>query len=466
MSKANKKMGYLVLTSLVVGNMIGSGIFMLPRQMAAVASPLGIMLAWILTGTGVLMIALVFGNLAVRRPDLTSGAQSHAFELFRNPKWKRLAGFIAVWSYWVANWAGNVSIITSFAGYLSVFFPVLNSKRIVFSLGSYTLGLGQLLTFIICSLLLWGVCLIIIQGVGGAGRINFVATAAKIIGFFLFIVVGLFAFQSSVMGEWYHPVVDTSGLEHGLLSQVNSAAIVTLWAFIGIESAMMFAGRAKSGKTVRAATISGLIISVCLYTTITILALGLIPKSKLLHSASPLADALNVVTGSGGSAVMALLALVCLFGSAIGWIMMSSEAPYQAAKNGLFLPFLAKVNKNGTPVLVLILTCCASQLFILSTLSGNIAAAYDFVVKVSTLAFLVQYFISPLFQLKLTITGATYETNSVAKRWFDGFIASLALTYACWIIKSGTEDWHVFVLSIGLFLLGFLLYPLMKYKRA
>ncbi|EUJ21949.1 putative arginine/ornithine antiporter YvsH [Listeria grandensis FSL F6-0971] len=217
--------------------MIGSGIFMLPRQMAEVASPLGIMLAWILTGTGVLMIALVFGNLAVRRPDLTSGAQSHAFELFGNPKLKRLAGFIAVWSYWVANWAGNVSIITSFAGYLSVFFPVLNSKTIVFTMGSYSLGVGQLLTFLVCSLLLWGVCLIIIQGVSGAGRINFIATAAKIIGFFLFIVVGLFAFQSSVMGEWYHPVVDTSGLEHGLLSQVNSAAIVTLWAFIGIESA-------------------------------------------------------------------------------------------------------------------------------------------------------------------------------------------------------------------------------------
>ncbi|WP_099220934.1 amino acid permease [Listeria costaricensis] len=464
MTTKQKKMGYLVLTSLVVGNMIGSGIFMLPRQMAEVASPLAILLAWSLTGLGVLMIALVFGNLAVKKPELTSGAQSHAYALFKNQKAKNMAGFIAVWSYWVANWAGNVSIITSFAGYLSVFFPVLNSDRVLFQAGGYTLREGQLLTFLVCSALLWGVALIISKGVSGAGKINLIATAAKVIGFFLFIVVAVFAFQSATMGEFYHPVMDASGLENGLLSQVNQAAIVTLWAFIGIESAMMFAGRAKSGRTIQLATVTGLGISVLLYIAISVLTLGLIPKSHLLGSASPLADALDSVIGSGGSAVMALLALVCLFGSAVGWVMMSAEAPHQAAKTGLFLPYLKKTNKNGTPIRSLVLTCLASQIFILSTLSGNIAFAYDFVVKVSTLAFLVQYFISPVYQLKLTVTGESYQNDRMSKRILDGVIAVLAICYSSWIIKSGTEDLTVFLLSVGLFLLGFVLYPFMRKK--
>ncbi|EUJ33559.1 putative arginine/ornithine antiporter YvsH [Listeria floridensis FSL S10-1187] len=457
-----RKMGFFILTALVIGNMMGSGIFMLPRQMAEVASPLATLLAWIFTGAGVLLIALVFGNLAVKRPDLTSGAQSHAYAFFNRPGAKHVAGFIAVWSYWVANWAGNVSLITSFAGYLSVFFPILNSKTTFVKMGEFTITEGQVLTFAVCTVLLWGIAFIISRGVSGAGKINLVATIAKVGGFFLFIIIAVFSFQSAKMGEFYHPVYNSAGLSEGLLSQVNSAAIVTLWAFIGIESAMMFAGRAKSGKTVRAATITGLIVAVMLYSLISILTLGLIPKENLIGSASPLADALNAVIGSGGSAVMATLALICLFGSAIGWIMMSSEAPHQAAKNGIFLPYLKKTNKNGTPVRSLVLTCIASQFFIFSTLSGDIAVAYDFVVKVSTLAFLVQYFISPIFQLKLVFTGSTYETSKLPKRITDGIIAFLALCYSLWIMKSGTENLTVFLLSIGLFLLGFVLYPLMR----
>ncbi|EUJ17054.1 amino acid permease-associated region [Listeria aquatica FSL S10-1188] len=108
------------------------------------------------------------------------------------------------------------------------------------------------------------------------------------------------------------------------------------------------------------------------------------------------------------------------------------------------------------------LTCLASQFFICSTLSGDIAVAYDFVVKVSTLAFLIQYFISPIFQLKLVFSGSTYENSKPIKRIVDGVIAILALGYSLWIMKSGTENLTIFLLSAGLFLMGFLLYPLMK----
>lgn len=145
-----------------------------------------------------------------------------------------------VWGYWVANWASNVAIITSFAGYLSLFFPIMKDTRLLFSIGSFNVEVGKLITFTICSILLWGTHVILTNGVSGAGKLNFLATTTKVTGFLLFIVVTLFAFEASKFGQWYTPMIDKSGVSHGLLSQVNLAALTTLWAFIGIESAVLY----------------------------------------------------------------------------------------------------------------------------------------------------------------------------------------------------------------------------------
>lgn len=337
-----KKWGFWVLTAFVVGNMVGAGIFMVPSTLAQTASPLGVTLAWLTTGFGVLMLALVFGNLAIRRPDLTTGPQSHAYALFSTPKRKKMAGFSMVWGYWVANWASNVAIITSFAGYLSLFFPIMKDTRLLFSIGSFNIEVGKLITFTICSILLWGTHLILTNGVSGAGKLNFLATTTKVTGFLLFIVVTLFAFEASKFGQWYTPMIDKEGVSHGLLSQVNLAALTTLWAFIGIESAVLLSNRATSPKTVKRATVAGLLITVAIYLGITILTMGVLHVDKLQASERPLADALNAAMGHGGGKLMALLALTSLFGSILGWILLSSEVPYQAAKEGFFPSFFAK----------------------------------------------------------------------------------------------------------------------------
>jgi arginine:ornithine antiporter/lysine permease len=118
----SNKLGFWVLTALVVGNMVGSGIFMLPRSLSEAASPAGVISAWLTTGFGVLMMALVFGNLAIRKPNLTGGPQIYAKELFKQGSQASiLSGFMSSWGYWVGNLAGNVAIITTFAGYLSSF---------------------------------------------------------------------------------------------------------------------------------------------------------------------------------------------------------------------------------------------------------------------------------------------------------------------------------------------------------
>lgn len=461
----SNKLGFWVLTALVVGNMVGSGIFMLPRSLSEAASPAGVLLAWLLTGLGVMMIALVFGNLAIRKPNLTGGPQIYAKELFKpDSQASVLSGFMASWGYWIGNLAGNVAIITTFAGYLSTFFPVLTSEAAWFTIGGYTLKVGNGLTFIVCSILLWGTHFIILRGLEGAGKLNFAATAAKVIGFFLFIIVGLFAFEKTNM----LPMVDTrmsdSGEPFGLMSQVNNAALVTLWAFCGLESAVVFASRARRKIDVKRATIVGLAIALAIYIGISTLVMGMLDQDTLIHSDKPLIDAIETVLGPIGGKVLAGIGLVSLFGSTLGWVMLSAEIPYQAAKQGMFLQAFLKENKKGLPIFSLILTNGIAQIFIFSTVSKSISGAFDFIIIIATLAYLVPYFIASVYQLKLVVKGETYLNTGA--RIVDGVIALIATIYSTWVIISGTSDLKTFLLGVVLLTSGIFFYGPLKKMHA
>ncbi|NHM32742.1 amino acid permease [Neobacillus terrae] len=461
----SNKLGLWILTALVVGNMVGSGIFMLPRSLAEAASPAGVVLAWLLTGAGVLMIALVFGNLAIRKPNLTGGPQIYAKELFKpDSQASILSGFMSSWGYWLGNLAGNVAIITTFASYLSTFFPILTSNAKWFTIGSFTMKVGNGLTFIICTVLLWGTHFIILRGMENAGKLNFAATAAKVIGFFLFIVIGLFAFEKSNMLPILAQRKDEAGHVLGLMSQVNGAAIATLWAFIGVESAMVFASRAKKQIDVQRATILGLVIALVIYMGISTLVMGMLDQKALIHSDKPLIDAIQAVLGPIGGKLLAGLGLISLIGSTIGWVMLSAEVPYQAAKQGMFLPVFLKESKKGLPSFSLIVTNALGQLFIFSTVSKSISQAFDFVIVIATLSYLVPYLISSVYQVKLVVTGETYKNTR--SRIVDGIIGLLSTIYSVWVIVAGTADMKTFTFGVMMLASGILFYsPMLKHRR-
>jgi arginine:ornithine antiporter / lysine permease len=459
---SKQTLGLPLLTALVVGNMIGSGIMLLPRQLSEVASPAGVILGWLINGAGVLMLALVFGNLAVRKPELSSGIQMHARALFPDgSKSSILAGYLIAWGYWVANWSGNVAIITTFSSYLSTFFPMLSSKEPLFAIGVFTISVGGLLTFFVCTMLLWGMHAIILQGIMGAGKMNFIATSAKVLGFILFIVVALTAFESRLLAPFASGIIDPSGQAVNLSGQINQAAVITLWAFIGVESAVVFSSRAPKRAHVKIATIAGLTIAVIVYIGISTLTMGTMPREQLLASDKPLADALSLVVGDMGMYLMSGLALIALIGSMIGWILLSAEVPYQAAKQGLFPPIFLKENKKGTPVTALFLSNFAAQVLIFSVLSNTLADAYLFIITLATLSYLVPYILSTLYQVKLVWTGDTY-TGQSRFRWVDGIIAVLGAVYSVWIIRAGTADMRTFLLGVALLLVGFIFYPYVK----
>lgn len=454
-----KELGFWILTSLVVGNMVGSGIFMLPRTLAEAASPAGVIMAWGLTGIGVLTIALVFGNLAIRKPHLTGGPQIYAKELFKeNSLASRLSGFMSTWGYWIGNFAGNIAIITTFAGYLSTFFPILTSQAELLTIGNFTLKVGNALTFAVCTIMLWGIHFIVLHGLEKAGKLNLAATIAKVLGFAIFIVVGLFAFEKSNILPFVEPRIDAGGQSIGLLGQVNVAAVTTLWAFVGVESAMVFASRAKRKSDVKWATIVGLLIALSLYMGINTLVMGMLTQDALIQSEKPLIDGITAVLGPIGGKILAAIGLISLFGSTIGWIMLSAEIPYQAANQGLFLSAFKKVNHQGIPTFSMYMSNGLGQLFIFSTISNSISAAFDFVIYIATLSYLVPYLISSAFQLKLVWTGETYDAGSLRARLIDGTIGILATIYSIWVIWKGTADFKTFLFGVLLLASGILFY--------
>ncbi|WP_042460895.1 amino acid permease [Neobacillus dielmonensis] len=463
MSKSNQ-LGFLVLTALVVGNMVGSGIFMLPRSLSVAASPAGVMAAWLLTGFGVLMIALVFGNLAIRKPEITGGPQVYAKALFKpGSQASILSGFMATWGYWIGNIAANVAVITTFASYLTAFIPLLTSETAWFTIGGFTLRVGNGMTFVVCTAMLWLIHFIILRGMEGAGKINFIATFAKVAGFCLFIVIGLFAFEKSNILPFVDTRVDKAGNSIGIMSQVNSATLTTLWAFLGIESAVVFSSRAKKQIDVKRATIVGLFIALAIYMAISILVMGMLDQDRLIQSEKPLIDAIETVLGKAGGQILAAIGLISLVGSMIGWIMLSAEVPYQAAKQDVFLRGFLKENHQGFPAYSLIVTNIITQLFIFSTVSKSIADAFDFVVVIATLAYLVPYFIASIYQLKMVLTGETYL--NARSRLEDGIISILATIYSVWVIIGGTADLKTFFYGILLLASGIIFYGPLNKKR-
>ncbi|MGG3924049.1 amino acid permease, partial [Geobacillus thermodenitrificans] len=211
---------------------------------------------------------------------------------------------------------------------------------------------------------------------------------------------------------------------------------------------------------VKRATIAGLLISLVIYIGISILVMGVLPQDKLIQSDKPLVDAIVAIIGPIGGYVLAGLGLISLIGSTLGWILLSAEVPYQAAKQGMFMPAFLRENKRRVPNFSLLLSNLAAQLFIFSTISNSIAAAFDFVIYIATLAYLVPYLIASVFQLKLVLTGETYE--AARGRLGDGIIAVFATVYSIWVVIAGTADMKTFLLGVALLTSGVIFYPQVK----
>ncbi|OIZ94337.1 amino acid permease [Candidatus Rickettsiella isopodorum] len=413
MSKKMKqqKLGLWMLTALVTGNMIGSGIFLLPASLAAYGSIS--LLSWIATAAGALLIALVFAKLANVMP-LIGGPYAYCREAFGD-----FVGFQMAYNYWIALWVGNAAIVVALTGYLSFFWPLLAKNALWSCLVSISL--------------VWLMTFINILGVRHAGIFQLLTTILKLIPLLLIAFVGIFYIHPHFLSAF-----NLSGKSN--LSAFSGAATLTLWSFIGLESASVPADHVDNpNHTIPKATILGVIIATVVYILSSITVMGVMPLTELAHSNAPYADAARVIFGPIGSTVVAIGAVISCVGALNGWILLQGQIPLAAAQDKLFPSIFLKKSENGTPVVGLIISSVLISLLLLMTLNHSLVKQFTIIILLATLASLIPYFLTTMSELVIFLKYPGLFKKG-RKLFGSVIIAVLAGIYSFWvIIGSGKE---------------------------
>jgi APA family basic amino acid/polyamine antiporter len=429
--KLARSMGLWMATALVVGNMIGSGIFLLPSSLASAAGPVSIV-AWIFTGIGAMLLALVFARLGRTFPR-TGGPYVYARRAFGD-----FIGFQTAWGYWIAAWAGNAAITVAFIGYLAVFWPQLNDHNLLAAL----VGIG----------VIWLLTFVNILGVREGAQVQVVTTVLKFVPLAIIAIVGLFFMKSGNL---------TPFAPHGTGKAISAAAPLTLWAFIGLESATITGDEVKDPeRTIPRATIIGTLAATVVYLVATIAIMGIIPAHELANSTSPFAAAAGQMFGGSWDKVIAVVAMIATFGALNGWILLQGRVPLAAAEDGLFPEQFARVRgKSQTPVFGLVVSSILLTGLMLMNYTKGLVDAFTFVILLATLTTLVPYAYSAAAQAYLYVTERELFDRKLFAR--DMVIATLAFAYSVWAITGSGKD--IIAKGFVLLLAGIPVYVFVKW---
>lgn len=410
--KTSRKLQLGSLTALVVGSMIGGGIFSLPQNMAASAGAGTILLGWAITAVGMLTLALVFQTLANRKPELDGGVYAYAKAGFGN-----YMGFSSAWGYWISAWLGNVGYFVLLFSTLGFFLPVFRD--------------GNTLAAIIgASVLLWAVHFLVLRGIREAAFINLVTTVAKVVPLCLFILISLSAFKLDIFAAdiWGRSSPDLGSVTN----QVRNVMLVTVWMFIGIEGAGIFSSRAENRSDVGKATVIGFISVLLLLVLVNLLSLGIMTQPELAKLQNPsVAAILEHVVGPWGAVMISVGLMISLLGALLSWVLLCAEIMFAAAKDHTMPAFLRRENANHVPANALWLTNTMVQVFLLVTLFSR--STYLNLIYLAASMILVPYFWSAAYALLLPLRGETYQLNG-RDRNRDLLIAAIAVIYALWLL--------------------------------
>lgn len=361
-----KKMGLAALTLVTASNMMGSGVFMLPTNLAVIGSIS--LYGWTITIVGVIALALVFAKNSIITPR-DGGIIAYASDSF-GP----FIGFQTTICYWISAWVGNVALLVAGVGYLSYFFPALK-EPLVSSLSAIVI--------------LWAFIILASAGAKVASRSQSFTACCMLVVVLGIGCIGWFWFKSSLFSEVYN------GTDGSDTSAIFSAASLALWGFLGVESAVVSSGQVENPEsTVPKATVLGLLIAAVCYVTSCTVIMGLVPHSELVNSAAPFADAARYMFGEFAGEIVSALSIIACFGSISGWLILQSEASRAGAKQGLFPAFFAKVNKNDVPMKGLIFTGVLMTVVLLITASPNLAKQFQVIILMSVFASLLPYIYS------------------------------------------------------------------------
>ncbi|MTH46107.1 amino acid permease [Intestinirhabdus alba] len=429
-----KKLGLSALTALVLSSMLGAGVFSLPQNMAAVASPAALLIGWAITGVGIVLLAFTLLILSRIRPDLDGGIFTYAREGFGE-----LIGFCSAWGYWLCAVIANVSYLVIVFSALS-FFTDTPSLRLFGDGNTWQAILGA-------SLLLWLFHFLILRGVQTAASINLAATLAKLLPLGLFIALAAVMFKSDTFS------LDFTGRALGapLAEQVKNTMLITLWVFIGVEGAVVVSARARNKRDVGRATLLAVLAALGVYLLVTLLSLGVLSRPELAALRNPSMAGLMVnMMGPWGEVVIAAGLIVSVCGAWLSWTIMAAEVPLLAAKYGAFPRALAHQNARSAPSASLWLTnICVQAGLVLIWLTG---ADYGTLLTIASGMVLVPYLLVGAFLLK------------IARRPLHRAVGIGAAVYGLWLLyASGPLQ---LLLSVVLYAPGLLVFLYARRTRA
>jgi basic amino acid/polyamine antiporter, APA family len=417
-----KKIGLWTSTSLVVGSMIGSGIFFLPVALAAYGAIS--LMGWLVSSVGAIFLALVFVKLSRRFPNEDGGPYTYTTKGLGH-----FAGFLASWGYQISNIATNAAIVVAFVSYLSVFVPPLAENPVYSLLTSLSV--------------VWFLTWVNTLGIKEAGYVQLISTILKLVPLLLVTVAGLFYIDFS-----HFTPANISEVSD--FSAITATATITLFAFMGLEVATVPGKSIKNPeKTVPRATILGTLITTAIYILSSLALMGMINPAELQQSNAPFADAAGLIWGDGGRYLITVGALISTFGALNGWILLQGQIPYAAAKNGDFPKIFARVNKNGAPAIGLMISGTVVSFLLIMNYSRGMAGAFEFLILLTASTVLIPYLFSAAAFLIIFPVPGTSRTKKV----WNITLGLLAFGYGIWaMIGAGQESiaWGFVTLLLGI----------------
>lgn len=398
-----------VLTAMVVGSMVGAGVFSLPARFGIATGVAGALIAWAIAGGGMLMLAFVFQTLAIRKPTLDSGVFIYAKAGFGD-----YMGFNSAIGFWASACAGNTFYWVFMTATVGAFFPALGHGDTLLAVGISTIGI-------------WLFHYLIARGVRDAAVINRIVTIFKILPILTFIVVLLFAFDPHVFAQNFY------SYDLGTMTQqVRNTMIITTFVFIGIEGASVYSRFAQKREHVGQATVIGLLSVLAIFALVTMVSYGAVLRPELAEVRQPsMAGVFASVVGPWGETFISVAVLVSVLGAYLAWTLMAAEVLFMPARNEDMPAILGRENKAGTPIVALIVSTIFVQSLLILTLF--VADALNFMLDLCTSLALLPYLLAAAYSLKLAITGEAYGPDEERAQRKDAIISGIAIVYTLFL---------------------------------
>jgi len=418
---APKKIGIWMCTALVMGNMIGSGIFLLPASLA----PFGgiSIVGWLISAAGAVVLALIFARLSgiVR--------QAGGPYAFTRASFGEFAGFLVGWSYWICIWTTTAAITTALISYLSLFIGELKTSN--------ALSLGLSLA------VLWGLTAVNVRGVYTAGVVQLVTTILKVIPLVLISGIGLFYVD-------FGHFTPFNASDQTPLAAITATVALTLWAFTGLESGSIPADYVEDPpRTMARATIIGTFSTAVIYILGTVAVMGMIPSSVLTFSNAPFADAATAMWGHWAGIAVGIAACISCFGALNGWVLLSGQIPLAAARDRLFPANFGRMSKNGTPAWGLIVSSILASILLSMKYSEGLVEQFTFLILLATLNTLIPYVFCSLAEIMMQLRDPARKGRPETALII---LTALGFLFSLWAIGGAGQEivyWGFMLLMAG-----------------